>query len=164
MQKKIAYGGMAAALCVILLALSSYLPTLKAATLFMASVIPYVVFRFVDGKTAFLVYFASAVLGFFLCQAGSPVIVVAYCVCFGNYPVFSALLANKTLVMQVIFKTLLYVIYFLTIFLIFTKVLFLPLPYSSYLLFGAGAVAFAVYDFLIPRTGEYLLNYLRKGD
>ena len=164
MQKKVAYGGLASALCIILLAMSSYLPTLKAATLFMASVISYVVYRITDGKTAFLAYASSAILGFFLCQSGSPVIVVAYCVCFGNYPIFAALLLNRNITMQLIVKAILYIVYFFAVFFIFTKVLIIPLPYSSYLLFGAGAVAFAAYDFLVLRTGEYLLNYLRKGN
>lgn len=164
MQKKVAYGGMATALCIILLAMSSYLPTLKAATLFMASVIPYVVYRSTDGKTAFLVYASSAILGFLLCQSGSPAIVAAYCICFGNYPVFLALLANRRFALQITAKIILYIVYFVAVFLIFTKVLIIPLPYSSYLLFGAGAVAFAVYDFLMLRTGEYLLNYLRKNN
>ena len=163
MQKKIAYGGIASALCIILLAMSSYLPTLKAATLFSASVIPYVVCKFLNIKSAFLMYGATAILAFLICQSGSPEVAFSFGICFGNYPVFAAILERKNLIFKLISKMLLYTLYFIAVYLVFTKLLLLPLPWSPFILFALGIFVFAIYDYLIQRTGEYLLYILKRS-
>lgn len=163
MQKKIAYGGVASALCIILLAMSSYLPTLKAATLFAASVIPYAVCKFLSVKTAFLMYGATAILAFIICQSGSPEVAFSFGICFGNYPVFAAILERKSLSFSFISKILLYTIYFIAVYLVFTKLLLISLPWSPLILFALGIIVFAVYDYLIKRTGNYLLYILERS-
>ena len=116
MQKKITYGGLGCALCILMLIGASYLPTLKAAFLFVASVIPYVIYHILDVKMAFAMYGATSVLAFFICQSGSPAVVAAFIICFGNYPIIKAIADKKTPVFKYILKAIFYVIYFVIIY------------------------------------------------
>ena len=161
MQKKITYGGLGCALCVLLLLGASYLPTLKAALLFLASVMPYVVFRVTDVKIAFAMYGATSILAFLTCQSGSPAIVASFIICFGNYPIFMAIVDRFGFWIRNIAKFALYTIYFFGIYIIFTRVLLLPVPYSPYLFFGVGAIVFYIYDCLIVQTGDYLMQRMK---
>ncbi len=162
MQKKISYGGLGCALCVILLAMSSYLPTLKVATLFAASVIPYVVCRVTSTGTAFAMYGAASILSFLICQSGSPTVVAAFILCFGNYPVLKAIVDKKAFIPQNALKIALYIIYFFVVYFVFTKVLIIPVIYSPAILFVVGVIVFYLYDFLIMQTGVYLIQRLNN--
>ena len=56
MHKKISYGGIAGAIGAVFLLLSAYVPSGKAALLFMASVVIYMLGIITDKKTAFICY------------------------------------------------------------------------------------------------------------
>lgn len=162
MYKKIAHGGIAAALSVILLALSVYLPTGKAAALFLASTLSYVMCFIADKKTAVVMYLASSVLGFIISPAGALTIITTYIICFGNYPIFKTTLDTKPLAISVLFKLLLYILYCVAVYLVFTFIAKITLPYAPWVLLAAGVPVFAFYDFLLSYTGKYLAYQLSK--
>ncbi len=162
MYKKIAHGGIATALSVILLAMSAYLPTGKAATLFMASVLAYIMCFIADRKTSTVMYLASAVLGFIISPAGALTIITTYIICFGNYPIIKTLLDTKPLALALMCKFLLYVVYCIAVYLVFTFITNVALPYAPALLFIAGIFVFAFYDFLLSYTGKYLAQQISK--
>ena len=112
MHKKVSYGGLGCALAVLFIAMSAYLPTLKAATLFVASLITHIVVYFANKKTGVVMYGATSILGFLICQSASPVIVFAYIICFGNYPVIKNILDSLPVKLKYLLKTLVYVLYF----------------------------------------------------
>ena len=158
MHKKIAYGGMATALAVIMLVFSTYLPTAKAATLFAASALVYG-YRLISGvRASFAMYAASAVLGFLLSSGAEPVIAVSYAVCFGNYPVLRCFTEGRPITVTVILRTVLYAVYFVLAYGVFKYLIPVVMPFSPIVLFIGGAVLFAVYDVLLKYTGEYILQ------
>lgn len=161
-NKNVSYGGLGCALCVLMLAMSAYLPTLKAATLFAASVLSYVVCAASGIRTAVVMYFASSVLAFFICQSGSPAIVFSYIICFGNYPFLKYVLDGKRIAISCAAKAILYVVYFFAVYAVFVRVLNLPVGYSPAILLFGGAFVFAFYDFLIAYTGKRLVYLLNK--
>jgi hypothetical protein len=157
-HKKIAYGGIATALCVIMLVLSSYLPTLKAATLFSASAVVYIYCMITNPKAAFAMYLASSVLGFLIVSAASPVILLSFAICFGNYPVIRGFIERKNIVLSTVLKLLAYTVYFALMFYATKHFLVMPLPFAWWILYALGAVLFFAYDFLLKSTGEYIFR------
>ena len=163
MNRKVAYGGVSTAIAVILLGLSTYLPTGKAATLFLASLTVYIVCLFFDKKTGVIVYLASSVLAFFVSSAGAVGIVALYAVCFGNYPVFKCMLDRVRCGVRISVKIVLYTIYCLVV---YAGILLLAgIKFSNYLiplLYIAGVFCFWFYDYLLANTGRYAVNILNK--
>lgn len=158
MQKKIAYGGMATALSVIMLVFSAYFPSGKAAALFLSSAIVYA-FRIVMGsKAALAVYIASAILGFLLSFGASPVIAVSFAICFGSYPVLRYFTENKPIAFVIALRALLYIIYFAIVITVFKYLIPVAFPLSEALMFALGAVLFVGYDVLLKYTGEYIVQ------
>ncbi len=162
MQKNVSYGGLGCALGVIFLAMSAYLPTMKAATLFLASALVYVILFKIGFKWTFVMYAATSILAFFVCQSGSPAIVASYIICFGNYPVIKAYLDRRSRIVNYAAKLILYTLYFFAVYYVFVKVLSLPIVYSVAALYGLGMVVFYFYDYLLLSTGRYLINLLNK--
>lgn len=158
MHKKIAYGGISTALAVIMLVFSTYLPTAKAATLFAASALVYG-FRLICGvRASFAMYAASAILGFLLSSGASPAIAAAFIICFGNYPVLRCLTENRPLSVMIILRAVLYTVYFALAFWVFKYLIPVEFPFSPVILYGAGAVLFAMYDVLLKYTGDYIVQ------
>lgn len=156
MHKKIAYGGMATALAVIMLLLSMYFPTGKAASLFAASALVYG-FRLICGvKASLAMYIASAILGFLLSSGASPTIAASFIICFGNYPVLRYFTENKPIAFVIIMRAVLYSVYFALVLVVFKYFIPVVFPLSPVLLYIAGAVLFAAYDVLLKYTGEYI--------
>ncbi len=162
MQKKVSYGGLGCALCVLLITMSAYLPTLKAATLFAASIIPYVVCCLSSVKIALAMYGATSILAFLICQAGSPAIVAAFIICFGNYPIIRYILGKRGRTFRNTAKLVLYALYALAVYFVFTKVLLIPIIYSPIILFILGAAVFYFYDFLLVQTARQVLSRLNN--
>lgn len=158
MHKKIAYGGMTTALAVLMLVLSAYLPTAKAATLFLASALVYGYRLTVGVKASALVYGASAILGFLICFGASPFISISYVICFGNYPVLRKFTENRPVFAKVILRGILYSLYFGAV--LNVSKYFIPdaLMFSPLVLYIIGAVLFAAYDVLLFHTGGQMLR------
>lgn len=154
MHKKVSYGGMGAALGVIFVALSSFMPTCRAALIFCASASIYCVGVLCGVKTAAAAYGASAVISAIFCLFASPVMAVAYIICFGNYPVFHLILRGKG-TRAVFAKAVLYAVYFATVYCVFRYFVPVEMKFSAPVLFAAGAVCFAVYDVLLANVGKY---------
>jgi len=162
MNNKIAYGGMGCALCVIMLAMSAYLPTGRAATLFIASLLSYVMCFVANKKTAFIMYAASCVLGLILLSGGSPVIIASYIICFGNYPILKTIIDFKPIAFKIIAKAILYTIYFILVCLVCRLVINVEIQYAMPLLYAAAIFVFAFYDYLILYSGRYVVSLLNK--
>ena len=162
MHKNIAYGGVFAALSVLLITLAAYLPSAKAALLFAASLTVFVLAGLSGVKTAAVMYAAVSVLGFLTARGTSPVVIITYTVCFGSYPLFKKLLSRQSMIFSIIIKVLLYTLYFAVLFVILKFFVSVDFKYSTVLLFAAGAPVFAFYDVLLDRTGEYALKLLNK--
>ena len=158
MHKKIAYGGMATALVVILLVFSAYFPSGKAAALFLASATLYA-FRIVMGiKASVAVYMASAILGLLLAFGASPVISVSFAICFGSYPVLRYITENKSPLFMIFMRAVLYAVYFVIVAMVFKYLVPIAFPISEILLFFVCAVLFVGYDVLLKYTGEYIVQ------
>ncbi len=162
MHKQAAYGGVFTALGILLITLAAYLPSAKAAALFAASLAVFVLTDISGVRTALLSYAATAILGIVISNGASPAVIVSYAVCFGNYPVFKKVLDGKKCVFSVIFKAVLYIVYFAAVFVIFKMFIKVDLMYSTSILFVAGAALFAFYDILLARTKAYALNIINK--
>ncbi len=162
MQKNVSYGGLGCALGIIFLTMSAYLPTLKAATLFLSSALVYVMLFKIGFKWTFVMYAATAILAFFVCQSASPAITASYIICFGNYPVVKVWLDRRKTVINYGAKLVFYTLYFFAVYYVFVNVLSLPVDYSVVLLYGLGLVVFYFYDYLLLSTGRYLMNLLNK--
>lgn len=162
MHKKVSYGGLGCALAVLFIAMSAYLPTLKAATLFVASLITHIVVCFTNKKTGIIMYGAASILAFLICQSASPVIVFSYIICFGNYPVIKKVFETQNVKLAYLLKVLSYIIYFSVVYFAFTAFLKVNIPFSPYFLALGGLVLFFAYDFLLEYAGMYFMNLLSK--
>jgi len=156
LHKKVSYGGIATALAVLLLALSAYFPTGKAATLFASSAMVYAYRRISGVKAAFAMYAATAVLAFFLTAGAFSLITASFIICFGNYPVIRYFTENQNIVLKVAVRAALYSIYFAVVYGVVKYFMPAELPFSVLILYLAGAVAFTAYDVLLKYTGIYL--------
>ena len=163
MQKKIAYGGMTTALCVILIAASAYLPTGKAALLFMASFAVYILALCTDAKTSLISYVAASAVVFMLTSFANTMITVSFVLCFGNYPVLKKYLDSLKFTMSIIFKFIAYTAYFFAVYFAVPKVFDIVIPYGLIILYPAGVIAFAFYDFLLLNTGKYVMARFFKS-
>lgn len=162
MHKKISYGGIATALCIITMCLAVYLPTGKAALVFVSSLLIYIMCYELSRKAALTVYFAASVLSFLFLFGASPFIVSAYIICFGNYPVLKTFFDTKRLPAQIFCKLLAYTLYFVCVYSVMKYLINLTLPYAFLLLYLGGIAVFGFYDYLLYQTGRYAYTLLHK--
>ena len=162
MNKKLAYGGIGTALSVVFLALCAYLPTGRAASLFLSSLVSYIIACMTDKKTALMMFVASAVLSVVISPAGMLSVAAVYIICFGNYPILKNYIDLKPAVVNIFLKFVCYTIYALVTYTVFLKVLNIKITYNAAILYILGALLFAFYDFLIAYTGKYALGILYK--
>ena len=162
MQRKIAYGGMGAALCLLLLAGSVYLPTGKAALLFLSSLVIYMLTFLTDKKTALICYVAAAALSVVFTSLSSVLITLSFGVCFGNYPVLKCYIDTRKFVLSLIIKFAAYSVYFFAVYFSFVLLFEGTLPYVWWILYFAGVAVFAFYDILLAQTGRYVMARLLK--
>ncbi len=162
MNKKLALGGIGTALGVLFLALSAYLPTGRAACLFIASLVSYIIACMADKKTAFIMFLATSVLSVFISPAGIASAVIVYIICFGNYPIIKHYLDIKPMFIALISKILCYTVYCIIVYLAFSYALNINIPYAPVALYFVGIFVFAFYDFLLSYAGKYALGILFK--
>ena len=163
MHKKISYGGIVGAIGAVFLLLSAYVPSGKAALLFMASVVLYMLAIITDKKTAFICYGVTSIIAFFFAASASPVIVCGYIICFGNYPVLRLLLDEKNRILSLGLKAFLYLVYFLGVYFACKTLAGVSIPYGLWLLLPLGAPVFVFYDQLLPKTAIYLTDKIFKS-
>lgn len=160
MQKKITYGGIGAALCVLVLVISAYLPTGRAASLFIASVLCYTMCYLSDCRTAVTMYVASTLLSFIFMPSSSTI--VSFAICFGNYPIIKSYIDTKPQKFCFVLKFVLYTIYFLAVYFVFKHILNITIPYVPFILYAFGVLVFYFYDWLLVSTGRYIMYLLHK--
>ena len=157
MQKKIAYGGICTSLCVLLTLCSVYFPTGKAALLFVASFLIYVLCLRTDKRTALICYGASSILIFFITSSSSPLIAVSFVLCFGNYPILKCIVEGLKKSIAWMVKALLYSIYFFAVYFSVKSLFSVNIPYGVGVLYFIGMAMFLFYDVLLQHTGKYTL-------
>lgn len=162
MQKKIAYGGIGAALMIAFLFLCVYLPTGNLATMFCASLTVFIITNTTNKKTAFISYLAVTLLGFFVLFSISPVEFISYALCFGNYPILKTVIDSKPKTLRIVLKLILYTVYFAVVYFLGVSLIKISIPYSIWILYFAGVLVFFFYDWLILQTGVYALNRFFK--
>ena len=108
--KKVAFGGLMTAMSVVVLYLSSVLPTLKLTACVISSVIVCITMLKSGSLTAILVYAASAVVSLMI--SPDKTIALSYALVFGNYPILKAFIERKNnLFVEWIVKIILFAVY-----------------------------------------------------
>lgn len=89
----IALGGILVGINIILLSLVSVMPTLKAAMLFLTSIVTVITIMKSNIKVSFIVYFATTILATFIVV--DKVYVIYYGMIFGLYPIIKYYLEKR---------------------------------------------------------------------
>ncbi len=160
MNKKVSYGGLGAALILLFILLATYLPTGRAALVFCASLVVFVVSFLKGVRTAAVMYGATAFLIVLFCIWRSPAMGLSYVICFGNYPLFKIILQNKPKTVKITAKSALYAAYFFAAVLVVKNIIVVEIAYPTALLFAIGVVCFALYDYLLAYSGIFIAEKL----
>lgn len=108
--KKVAFGGLMTAMSVVVLYLSSVLPTLKLTACVISSVIVCIAMLKSGYLTATLVCVASAVVSLMI--SPDKTIALSYALVFGNYPILKAFIEMKNnLSLEWVLKVILFAVY-----------------------------------------------------
>lgn len=158
--RKLALSAMMAALSLVLLYLSSIVPTLRLGLAAMASVIPAIAVLEFGISTGFMVYIVTSVLALLLLPGKGTALL--YVVFLGHYPMFKSLIERiRRLPVEWLLKILLFNV-LLAITMIFYHALiyeFLVDPLQPVWVFLLGNLVFAAYDYAFTKL---LGGYMRR--
>ena len=163
MHKKVSYGGVGTALGIVLILIMSYVPSGRAALLFAASAIIYLMGKITDKRTSLLAYVATSLVAFLIVPSASPVLLWSYIICFGNFPIIRQILENKNKLIGIICKFILYILYFAGVYFTCTLIANVDFGYGIWLLFALGVPVFFFYDWLLFKTGSYAFQKVFKS-
>jgi hypothetical protein len=145
--KRVAFTAMLCALSVIVLYLSSILPTLRLALIAIAGILPAAaVIRF-GLPSGFILYAAVSILAAILLPSKGSAIL--YIFIFGHYPMIKNLIERlRRLWLEWVLKLALFNILLTALILLFSAAVLdlFALKYPLPIIFGAGSIAFAAYD------------------
>ena len=162
--RMVAYSAMLIALSVVILYISSLLPTMKFALVAVAGLLPSAAVILLNIKSGLFVYIATAVLSFLLVPDKGNAI--TYALIFGHYPMVKSLierignLLGEWLLKIVFFNILIAVYYFL-----FSAIFTSLMPANLHVVWAAFAVgnaAFIVYDIGFTRLVSVYGNMLKS--
>lgn len=169
MSRKIAFGGILTALCIILVYIAAYLPTGKLGIYALSSVVIAVAVVELGIKSGTAVYAASAILIFLL--TGSINALILFAIFFGSYPLIKYYIekqrsAAAEMLMKFGSLNLLAILYLF----IYSQLLGVSaVNISSFPLWtviGAAVLAqavFLVYDYILSRLIYYYINRIKKA-
>lgn len=163
MHKKVSYGGVGTALGIVLILIMSYVPSGRAALLFAASAIIYLMGKITDKRTSLLAYIATSLVAFLIVPSASPVLLWSYIICFGNFPIIRQILENKNKLIGIICKFILYIFYFAGVYFTCTLIANVDFGYGVWLFFALGVPVFFFYDWLLFKTGSYAFQKFFKS-
>lgn len=144
---KIAFGGIMAAMSVVILYIASVLPTLKLAVCLVASAVICIVMIKHGTGSALAVFIAASAVS--LIVSPDKIVPFGYLLFFGNYPVVKAYIERMNKLMaEWIVKLIVFVVYVAIAF-AGMKMFFagaITFPCSQWIVFAGAVVAAGVYD------------------
>lgn len=169
MSRKIAFGGILTALCVVLVYLAAYLPTGKLGLYALASVTIAIAVVELDIKLGAVVFAASAILIFLL--TGSINALLLFTLFFGSYPLLKYYIEKQRInIVEMLLKFGTFNLLAILGFFIFKQLFGIsPINLSSFsvwMLIGllfAGQVIFLIYDYILSRLIDYYINRIRSA-
>ena len=163
-HKKIAYGGIFAALNVILVCAAAYAPTSKAALLFVSSLNSYAVSALFGTRTALMTYAASAALSALLVMSASPGTCILYIAVLGIYPILRFAAGKKRIAVRSALKAAYFCVCIAAVYAA-VRAFKIKLPDIGIPTAAAAvtaAIAFVLYDMLIGYAGDFFVSYLKR--
>ena len=169
MSRRIAFGGILTALCVVLTYLAAYLPTGKLGLYALTSVIIAIAVIELDIKLGAVVYAASAILVFLL--TGSINALLLFTLFFGSYPLLKYYIEKqRSAVLEMLLKFGTFNLLAVLSFFIFKLLLGIsPINLSSFSVLMsigillAGQILFLIYDYILSRLIDYYINRIRSA-
>ncbi|MDF2592127.1 MAG: putative rane protein [Clostridia bacterium] len=169
MSRKIAFGGILTALCIVLVYLAAYLPTGKLGLYALSSVTIAIAVIELDVKLGVVVYTASSILIFLLTASMNALLL--FTLFFGSYPLLKYYIEKqRSAVMEMLLKFGAFNL--LAVLSIFVFKLLLgvsPINFSSFsvlitlgILLG-GQIIFLIYDYILSRLIDYYINRIRSA-
>ena len=168
MSRKVAFGGILTALCVVLIYLATYLPTGKLGLYALASVTIAIAVIELDVKFGTVVYTASSILIFLL--TGNINTLLIFTLFFGSYPLLKYYIEKqRSAVVEMllkfgVFNLLAIVGYFLFKLLLGVSpinISNLSILISVSLLFAI-QIGFLIYDYILSRLISYYINRIKS--
>lgn len=164
-SKNIALGGILSSLTLILLYLTSILPTSRLFLLVVCSLFTAVIVIETDIKNGWLFYFVTSIAGFFLIP--DKVIAVLYIFLFGIYGLLKAHVEknNKAKFLEYIAKLglyniLLFIMYYVAR--LFIGSINIVLPYPLWAVFIGLQAAFMIYDYVFTIFISYYYKHINR--
>jgi hypothetical protein len=169
MSRKIAFGGILTALCVVLNYLAAYLPTGKLGLYALASVTIAVAVVELDIKLGAVVYTAAAILIFLL--TGSINTLLLFVLFFGSYPLLKYYIEKqRSAALEMILKFTAFNLLAILGFYLFKLLLGIspinPGNFPVWMILGlaaGGQVVFLIYDYVLSRLIYYYINRIKSG-
>jgi hypothetical protein len=169
MSRRIAFGGILTALCVVLIYIAAYMPTGKLGLYSLASVTIAIAVVELDIKLGAAVYAASAMLIFLL--TGNINALLLFILFFGSYPLLKYYIEKqRSVIAEMLLKFATFNLLAVFGFFIF-KLLFGISPvnltsFSIWVLLGlilVGQAIFLLYDYVLSRLINYYINRIKAG-
>jgi hypothetical protein len=169
MSRKIAFGGILTALCVVLIYLATYIPTGKLGLYALASLTVAIAVVELDVKLGAAVYAASTILIFLL--TGSINTLLLFTLFFGSYPLLKYYIEKqRSGIIEMLLKFGVFNLLAIVGFFIFKLLLGVsPISlsrFSIWMLVGllfAMQVAFLIYDYILSRLIDYYINRIKSA-
>jgi hypothetical protein len=169
MSRKIAFGGILTALCVVLIYLATYIPTGKLGLYALASLTVAIAVVELDVKLGAVVYTASTILIFLL--TGSINTLLLFTLFFGSYPLLKYYIEKqRSGIVEMLLKFGVFNLLAIIGFFVFELLLGVsPINLSRFsvwifvgLLFAMQA-AFLIYDYILSRLIDYYINRIKSA-
>ena len=163
LSKKLAFLSLSTVLCVLSMLLASFIKTTTIFFSLFASVFEMLGVYEHKISGGFSVYFASAILGFFLVP--DKTVFLFFASFFGYYPIIKALIERlNKLIIEWIIKILAGSIAFFIMYYFFTELFFtaeIKFPFIA--LFIVAAVVFVIYDIALSQFLDFYLKRIKPN-
>lgn len=163
-SKNIALGGTLSSLTIILLYLTSILPTSRLFLLVVCSLFTAVIIIETGIKNGWLFYFATSIIGFFLIP--DKAIAVLYIFLFGIYGLLKAYVEKNSrskffeyIAKLILYNMLLLIMYYVAR--LFISGIDITLPYPMWAVFTGLQVAFIIYDYVFTIFISYYFKRIK---
>lgn len=155
----IALGGILVGINIVLLSLVSIMPTLKAAMLFLTSIVTVITILKSNIKVSFIVYFATMILSTFIVV--DKVYIIYYSMIFGLYPIIKYYLEKRNNLwieypLKIIFFNILLGISYYMIKTVFGFEIMIQI--NIILIIGILQILFIIYDYILTKIITFLYN------
>ena len=160
--RKVALGGILAAINIIFLYLASYMPSMKLSMYFLAGLMPGLILVEMGARQAWLLYSAVSLMSLLI--LGNPINIVPYIFIFGLFPLVKYYIEKtRRIYIEIVLKLLFFDIAFLSIYYIWTRLflvgVILPIP-IIWLILGLQIVS-VLYDYIFTRMIFYYCDRIR---